>query len=435
MENISFQDQIIISYFLHGTAFIFGLNQLKNLRFSFIIVISLWNLMSISIAFSLVDFAEFQLGFFNGELVKELNWFFSIYYFFYFVLFYFKKKPQYLTVPFWSLNRNIANWVCIFLFILQLLFVMPISGLNEFISYTAIGVLVSGFYQKENSLYVNIILIFIISFQLVNGIVSSLIFEVIHFTIFLVVVTFILDGNGFFKTVVSITILFLVGGFAILFSPVKMAYRNLDLSALDNSEKLNVVIDLIESSDEHTADIESENQGVMWRLTYSSSAFSLVMERTPLEVPFWDGESYKGIFYKFIPRILWSGKPQENLGQTFGHRYNLIAVDDYRTSMNTPFLAEGFMNFGYFGVYFIVLLMSVITANLYFDKLLLISNQKNDSNFFLILIKVNIATLTVFLTQWESNFSMFIGKIVILFLTTFFIVRLLNAPRINVFLQ
>ena len=59
-------------------------------------------------------------------------------------------------------------------------------------------------------------------------------------------------------------------------------------------------------------------------------------------VPFWDGYSIK-YYIKLIPRILWKNKPGDNLGNEFGHRYNVLTKDnsktilkDTNTSWNIP---------------------------------------------------------------------------------------------------
>ena len=48
--------------------------------------------------------------------------------------------------------------------------------------------------------------------------------------------------------------------------------------------------------------------------------FANVVRRTPSEVPYWKGETYKSLIGSFVPRFLWPDKPSKELGQAFGHR-------------------------------------------------------------------------------------------------------------------
>jgi hypothetical protein len=78
--------------------------------------------------------------------------------------------------------------------------------------------------------------------------------------------------------------------------------------------------------------------------------FADVLRQTPEIVPYWGGHTYSSILYKPIPRILWPGKPQEETGQAFGHRYGYLAIGDYESSYNLPQTVELYANFGVAGV-------------------------------------------------------------------------------------
>src|SRR5262249_41641448 len=97
-----------------------------------------------------------------------------------------------------------------------------------------------------------------------------------------------------------------------------------------------------------------------------------VLAMTPQTVPFWGGTTYSNLIYMAIPRILWPDKPEygSNLVQ-FGHLYNYTLDDDYQTSVAYSYLTEGYMNFGYLGLYvtailFAVLLCSMEVLSIYF---------------------------------------------------------------------
>lgn len=85
------------------------------------------------------------------------------------------------------------------------------------------------------------------------------------------------------------------------------------------------------------------------RLSQRSAVADLladVIQRTPADVPYWNGESYVSLIGAFVPRILWPDKPEKNLGQDFGHRYEYIGASDTGTSINFPWLVEFYANFG-----------------------------------------------------------------------------------------
>lgn len=80
-------------------------------------------------------------------------------------------------------------------------------------------------------------------------------------------------------------------------------------------------------------------------------SIELVMQKTPREVPFWNGETYASIPYMFIPRALWPDKPSRHFWNKYGRVYGVLSEDDYQTSVGVGYLAEAYMNFGFFGMY------------------------------------------------------------------------------------
>jgi hypothetical protein len=85
---------------------------------------------------------------------------------------------------------------------------------------------------------------------------------------------------------------------------------------------------------------------LMRRRTDHAALLAMVQEKTPGEVPYWKGESYRHFPASFVPRVLWPGKPSKRVGQEFGHRYAVLAPDDRTTSVNLPLLVELQANFG-----------------------------------------------------------------------------------------
>jgi hypothetical protein len=133
------------------------------------------------------------------------------------------------------------------------------------------------------------------------------------------------------------------------------------------------------------------------------SLLAYVIDETPSRVPYWDGESYQALLWKFIPRLLYPEKPVEEMGQTFGHRYGLLDEDDISTSVNMPQLCEMYANFGAPGVVIGMFLLGtffrILNHSLNHDKL---------GSWGM----VSSATIFSGLINIESNFSLVYGGII-----------------------
>ncbi|NBY19143.1 O-antigen polysaccharide polymerase Wzy [bacterium] len=88
----------------------------------------------------------------------------------------------------------------------------------------------------------------------------------------------------------------------------------------------------------------------------------VVLEKTPKEVPFWQGESYSALPFIFIPRFLWPDKPSRHIWNLYGRTYGIIGKDDYQTSVGVSYLAEAYMNYGFVGMYTVAFLMGLLIA-------------------------------------------------------------------------
>jgi hypothetical protein len=86
------------------------------------------------------------------------------------------------------------------------------------------------------------------------------------------------------------------------------------------------------------------------RISHNLMSFAHVVDFTPGVVPYWRGESYRGLLWAPLPRVLFPAKPKLELGQAFGHRYSFLRTDDLSTSWNLPQLVEMYVNFGLLGV-------------------------------------------------------------------------------------
>ena len=131
--------------------------------------------------------------------------------------------------------------------------------------------------------------------------------------------------------------------------------------------------------------------------------FSLVVEKTPETVPYIWGASYKPLPTSFVPRLIWPSKPEERLGQWFGHRYGILLPDDKGTSINVPWIVEMYANFGIWGV-----LIGMTVAGVLLGFLQAVFNRSEMSP-----LEIVIGT-TIFLPLFyqEANFSLMTGSLV-----------------------
>jgi hypothetical protein len=113
-----------------------------------------------------------------------------------------------------------------------------------------------------------------------------------------------------------------------------------------------IMLDLFDQRLERSGVLGTIHDG-MYQVAERSANIDLfadVVRRTPAEVPYWGGETYKSLVGLAIPRFLWPEKPVKLLGQDFGHRYRYLGPNDRRTHINVPMLVEFYVNFGALGV-------------------------------------------------------------------------------------
>jgi len=413
---------------MHSMACYFSFRLLHLQKFPFVLLISTVNLITFFYAPSIIDSVDFQLGTLNYPVLIDL---FFGYLIFYSTYFFVLRRSTSITATISTNKSRIIlrldalkrlKKVFLSLFVLQLLIDIPVNGLNEFIILFTIGLYCIGFLTNQNTRYENALFFGLLTYQSIRVITSGLIYNIIYFGMFLIVI-FKNYGLQSKRGIVLMTLLigfYLV--FSILFSTVKMEYRATEFSTNSVFEKVTVIYTLLSENNNFVSVASVQDQskhGPIWRLSYPLSAISLVKEKTPSIIPYWKGESYIPIFTKFIPRFLWPDKPQENMGQEFGHRYGILAWDNLTTSMNTPIVAEAYMNFGILGFYLIFFFMAIVIATTYSSINTTISTDPISVD--TIVNTIVIAIAAVYFTQWESNLTMMIGKFIILYITTLFI--------------
>lgn len=129
--------------------------------------------------------------------------------------------------------------------------------------------------------------------------------------------------------------------------------------------------------------------------------FAHVVSKSPDDVPYWGGHTYKPLFTAMVPRAIWPDKPRETTGGQFGKRYELLPPIS-KTSLNLPWHIETYVNFGTLGVVIGMALIGAFLAVL--DKLLNAPGRRE--------IEMGIGLgILMPLTFQDSNFSVMVGTL------------------------
>ena len=437
LRPIKLEDSIVLWIFCHLilNCFIahYHLNVYKNRDkevFSVLLAMSLYNIINFTISICWVAPEEFQLSPVSSDALMYSFFAYAIFYIVYYLLYnnlYNNIKPFHH----FKLNAKIVDlfiYVCSGLYFIGFYSDLGLPILINSSMFFAVGAMLYKLVEKNKVSFLQIVIFcYILYRETIGRATSGLIFLLIIFFLFCyLVIQF--STKSLRKN--SISFILLVGGllFYLIFSPIKIAYRNFawkgdaSIEQLSVEDRFNKIIELTEENSKknnyENKERKTHDENPMWRFSYQASAISMVMEKTPEEVPYWNGVTYLPIFTKFIPRILWPDKPIENMGQQFGHAYHKLSDDDTFTSMNNPILAEMFMNFGIWGM-----MIGSIILGIIFILIAKIFNQKSKNPFDNIL---NLAFL-LGLFSWESNASQLVGIYVIYYILFTILFRILNS--------
>lgn len=276
---------------------------------------------------------------------------------------------------------------------------------------------------KKLKLTENLLIGFIILFEIIIRMSSGMLAEVAVFLLYIFIIQFILSRKVNFLPIV----LFI--GFYALTSPVKFKFREIVWFGEKNYTKLeqliimkDLALENLNSEKENPMNPKKEEEHFLWRFSYPASALSHIQDVTPEVVPYWGGYTYLPLFSKFVPRVFWPDKPVEEIGQEFGHRYKLLDSTDSGTSMNLPWMAELYANWGKKGVYLGYALIGVLFSfiNKYF-------NHTANTNLNLIVS----AAIIFPLVMHESNFSLQMGNVPLLAFSLVFFIRVCKKYLIN----
>jgi hypothetical protein len=148
-----------------------------------------------------------------------------------------------------------------------------------------------------------------------------------------------------------------------------------------------------------------------------------VVKRTPSEIPYWDGYTYRSLIGVAVPRLLWPDKPTKEIGQAFGHRYGYLNWNNLATSINLPFLIEFYLNFGFIGVLAGMAIVGATYRSL--DELVNHPAQDLLTSLFGVIVLVPLLML-------ESDFSLTFGGLLLNGLALYIVsATIRNSGRLN----
>ena len=160
---------------------------------------------------------------------------------------------------------------------------------------------------------------------------------------------------------------------------------------------------------------------VTQRLDYQGT-LAFIVQQTPKVVPYWDGETYKNVAWKAVPRVLYPDKPVDNVAVSFPRRYRLASESTLRgTTVPMPLLVEMYANFGRLGV-----LVGMFLLGLLFQVLYHLFNRQGVHRWALVTAATLGATLMV---NQGANFSLVYGGLVLPLAIVWFLGVQVRGPR------
>ena len=378
----------------------------SKINFPFIEILGLTLLISYGIPPFLIDSNSYQLYPLTIDSLKLSFWFYFLFFITYYLFNYLLSgiSPYKLIKQFNVSGVKRITYIFFIIYVIGKFISNSLLHLSDLSLYLFIGFYFILFNKKiKIPVFLNVLFYLVLFYEILMRLTSGLASSLIFFSLFVFIIDYLINHNLKRIFVPLVLLIFIYTLFAAIKSEYRAAVWGSEIN-LSTSQKL-ITLNELTFDDENVKSLGSSDKGdkesFFWRFSYQASAFSLVLANTPSIVPYWGGESYK-FFSKFIPRFIWPDKPEENLGQEFGHRYNVLDFFDFGTSMNTPILAEAYMNFGLLGAGVFMSILGGLYA--FFNRKF---NSKNAS-----LINVIIGVAILFpLTIHESNFTLIFGNI------------------------
>lgn len=395
----------------------------KQFRFPFIEILAAFNIVHFALPVFFIELEDFQLGVLSIEAVKECFWAYCIFYgsFYLFVSTRMKIKPIEF-VPANTSLRVLKTFGYVFLGFYILNVVMRIEAIVH-IGYVGffvyLGLFLNLWREKLLQTREKILYTVVVLYDFVDRALGGLIAPFALLVLF-IIISILMSKSS--KWLIVINVVLFVWFYSI-FSTIKYEFRSqvwyagqyslidkvLLVQQLYRDKKLNEGVSVVKEYD--------GRNHMLWRFSYQMSAMSLVLKETPSRVPYWGGETYIPLVSKFIPRFMWPDKPTEGMGYKFGTTYRVISNWNTSTSINTPILAELYMNFGYSGIY----LGCIVLGFIYF----LLVRWFNSMSVTFASSVVGMAIIFP-LMIWESNFSLIFGNLLLISVTFILIYRLLS---------
>ena len=393
--------------------------------FPFMGLVGIFLMLSFSLPVFFIRPYNYQLGVLNVNALQWAFWGYLSFYFFYFII---RNNNIFITKHFGPIKLNLYNPKIRHVAILFLIINFSSKYMIDNTAMTHLGNLGIFIYigtyllLLNNKVPISTIERFMFYIVFVNEYLTRLFDGLLAlaavFTIYIAIIDFYSKRKIIrsFVIIIPFILVFLI------ISPIKSDFREIVWfsereQGYSTIDRLGVIAEL--TSERGTRqDIvlnsrDDDRENFFWRYSYQASALSLVLEMTPNNVPYWNGESYK-IFSKFIPRFLWPDKPKESMGYDFGTRYGIIDVSNTGTSMNTPILTEMYINFGYTGIIIGMFLLAIVYVllNNYFNSL-----EISDIG------RVYSIAIIFPLMVHESNFTLQFGNVPLMIIAVYGIAR------------
>ena len=154
----------------------------------------------------------------------------------------------------------------------------------------------------------------------------------------------------------------LIVGFGLftLLQPIKAAYRGIIYNSgagLDTLQRIDT-LKVLSVEQYQFGNSDEAKSSILNRL--DEDTLSRVMTFTPKFVPYWNGKTYETALFALIPRAIWPDKPRQDWGNTFGRLYRVLDEEDYRTSITCGYFPEGYINFGFAGLYTVAAVIGLL---------------------------------------------------------------------------
>jgi len=243
---------------------------------------------------------------------------------------------------------------------------------------------------KENSIFILKLLIIVCMFLIFFGeiISSNSLMYSLNCLMIIMIIYYI-----FKRKIPWLLLIFFI--FIIIISPLKNILRggNLYHYKTNNIQQLKEVKESIDELNSNTGTARALN-------TYF--IYHFVLLKVPKEYPYIKETTYSHLLTSLIPRILWKSKPSSEVGKEFSIKYEFNPSDN-PTSINLPWVAELYLNFSFFGLFFGMFLIGIFIAIL--TKL--VSVPKNNC-----IQYISGLVVVAPLILPESNFALMVGGII-----------------------